>query len=356
MSWLVVADHTGRPRVAKVAPDSARSLAGSMVWEIDFSALGPLPQLIYQARTATASLTLSLIRGDRAHVALRAGDRFCQIATGYDRPAARGSLRLTLRWDSLPGEATLSAENLAQGTLRQQHADAALALSAPELLGLTGRWQNRHRALLWHAAADHLHPVGPGICMAGDTPIPTPRGVVRLSDLHPGDRVVTRDGALAAVLWCGAVEVPALGSYAPVRLKAPPFGSGGDLVVQPGHRVVLSGAEIEYLFGEPEVLVEAGSLIDGETVVPEPTGPLYRYHGLLLDDHHIIAPGGCAMESLCIGALARDPGLALSTPLAGLARAGTLPVQRRTALRDAQRYEVDALAASRRRRGALFAA
>ncbi|MCV2867062.1 Hint domain-containing protein [Defluviimonas sp. WL0002] len=356
MSWLVVADHAqGRTGVQPVS-GTHKAGVGSLVWEFDFASLPAAPQLLYQARSRNSLLTLSLIGGDKVHLMLRAGDRYCQIATGYDRPAARGALRMTLRWDCRAGEATLTAENLAQGTLRQSSAEAVPALSGDEIVALSRHWGHRHPALRWHAASDHLHPIGPGICMAGQTPIPTAHGAVPLSSLRAGDRVATREGGFATVLWCGAVEVPALGSYAPIRLKAPPFGHGGDLVVQPGHRVVLSGADIEYLFGETEILVEAGTLIDGETVLPEPAGPLFTYHGLLLDDHHIIAPGGCAIESLCIGRLARDRDLAMTTALADLVTEGMLPVQRRTALRDAQGYEADALAMTRRATRSLFAA
>ncbi len=356
MGWLVVASHARDRRIAQGRPQHRQVATGSLVWELDFAALRPAPQLIYRARTATAAIDLNILRGDRAHVLLRAGDRFCQVATGFDRTAARGALRLTLRWDCAAGETTLTAENLAQGTLRQQVMEQAPALTAEELCALSRQWDMRNPALVWHAAADHLHPVGPGICMAGATPIATTRGTRPLSSMRAGDHVVTRGGGRAAVLWCGSVEVPALGAYAPVRLKAPPFGTAGDLIVHPGHRLALSGTEVEYLFGEEEVLVEAGALVDGETVLPEETGPLFRYHGLLLDDHHIIAPGGCAMESLCVGALARDRDLALTTPLGALARAGHLPVQRRTALRDAEPYEAAALAMARRAGRSLFAA
>ncbi|MCB2123005.1 MAG: Hint domain-containing protein [Rhodobacteraceae bacterium] len=356
MSWLVVASHRGDRKVAQDRTERREAVAGSLLWEFDLAELRLAPQHLFRARAGDAAVTLSLVTGDRVHVTLRAGDRFCQMSTGFGRPGARGSLRVTLRWDARAGDSTLTAENLAAGTLRQQAVDVAPALTGKELRGLVRCWDHRHPSLVWHAGADHLHPVGPGICMAGDTPIPTARGHLPLSGLRQGDRVITRDGGLSKVLWCGSVEVPALGAYAPVRLKAPPFGHGGDLVVQPSHRLALSGPDVDYMFGEDEVLVEAGALLDGETVVPELAGPLFRYHGLLLDDHHIIAPGGCPMESLCIGGLARDRDLAMTTPLADLARSGRLPVQRRTALRDAEQYEAAALAIARRAGRSLFAA
>jgi len=333
--------------VATAAADGRVALAGSFLWEFDFSALGPASQTLFHACSGRGELALNLIPGDRVHAFVRAGDRSFQLATGFDLAAAQGALRLTLRWDCAAGEATLTAENLARGTIRQVALDAAPALTMAEMTGLAARPGRLHPALAWHAVADHLHPVGPGICMAGDTPIPTARGTLRLAELCPGDRVLTRAGEMLPVRWCGSVEVPALGSFAPVRLKAGAFGRG-DLVVAPGHRLALSGAEVDYLSGEEEVLVEAGALLDGDTVVAAAEGPLFRYHGLLLDRHAIIESDGCALETLCIGGLARDSRLAATTALAELARAGGLPVHRRTALRDAAGYEAAALVLARR--------
>jgi hypothetical protein len=92
----------------------------------------------------------------------------------------------------------------------------------------------------------------------------TPSGSAPAGALRAGDVVLTAAGPapLAAV---GRIELPMLGAFAPVRLRAPFFGRGADLVIAPGQRVVLSGIEPEYLFGEEEVLVEARHLTDGRT-------------------------------------------------------------------------------------------
>lgn len=356
MSWLIVAKHGRDRRVATARADERFALSGSVLWEIDFAALGPAPLVLFHGRAGGSELTLNLMPGDRAHVLMRNGDRICQLATWFDLAAAQGLLRLSLRWDCRRGELTLSAENLARGTIRQVAGEDAPAILASELAEIARVPLRVHPALVWHAVADHAHPVGPGVCMAGDVPLATARGMLRLADLCPGDRVRTRDGALATVRWCGAVEVPALGSFAPVLLKAPAYGRGTDLIVQPGHRLVFSGTEVDYLSGEEEVLIEARALLDGQTALPAPAGPLVRYHGLLCDEHAIIAPAGCAMETLCVGGLARHPDLALTTALADLARSGTLPVHRRTALRDAASYESAALIMARRAARAYRAA
>lgn len=105
------------------------------------------------------------------------------------------------------------------------------------------------------------------ICFTPGTRIATPHGVRAIETLAVGEQVVTRDHGLQPIRWIGARQVPALGCFAPVHLRAGTLtGQDRDLLVSPQHRLLFQGYRAELLFGTTEVLVAAKHLIDGRAV------------------------------------------------------------------------------------------
>ena len=143
------------------------------------------------------------------------------------------------------------------------------------------------------------------ICFAEGTLIETVSGPVPVEALCPGDLIATQDNGYQPLRWIGRSTVPAGGDLAPVLIKAGTFGTKRDLRVSPQHRMLLSGAEAQYLFGGTEVMAAASHLINDHSVRRQPT-ELVTYLHLLLDRHEVIFAEGAATESFFPGPQAFD--------------------------------------------------
>ena len=147
---------------------------------------------------------------------------------------------------------------------------------------------------------------GPGmICFTPGTRLATPAGPRLIEDLRPGDLVDTLDSGPRPVLWIGQRDLSApllraMPELRPVRLCAGALGDDrptGDLLVSPGHRMLIRSQAAQGLFDTPEVLVRAIDLVDGAGVqVERLTGPV-RYIHVLLEAHHLVWAEGMATES-----------------------------------------------------------
>ena len=141
------------------------------------------------------------------------------------------------------------------------------------------------------------------ICFTPGTRIATPRGARPVEGLCIGDMVVTRDHGLQPIRWIGKRTVPAIGRFAPVRIRPGVVtGLDRDLVVSPQHRMLFQGYRAELLFGESEVLVAAVHLIDGHAVTQDEAEAVTYIH-IMFDDHEIIYAEGAATESFHPGEL-----------------------------------------------------
>jgi hypothetical protein len=137
------------------------------------------------------------------------------------------------------------------------------------------------------------------LCFAAGTHIITRRGEVPVERLQPGDMVLTRDSGFQTLRLAAMQRVAAEGNHAPVVFAAGVLGNGRELVVSPQHRVLVAGARPEILFGEPEVLVPALSLVDDDRVTRR-VGGFVAYFHLLFDRHEIIFAEGIPAESLMV--------------------------------------------------------
>jgi hypothetical protein len=172
------------------------------------------------------------------------------------------------------------------------------------------------------ALSDQIEPVGPMPSLAENTPIATPHGYRALATLQRGDLVLAGDGSTVPVLHVVKRDMPTVGSFQPIRLRAPYFGLLQDIDVAPSQRLVLSGSEVEYLFGQQSVLVPARHLLATHTAFqPKIDNPTISYSQLLLPDHAAPLAAGAVLESLFIGRLRRDRNRFAASLLAGLDRA-----------------------------------
>ncbi|ETD84406.1 hypothetical protein U703_04575 [Rhodobacter capsulatus YW1] len=141
-------------------------------------------------------------------------------------------------------------------------------------------------------------------CLTPGTLIETKRGQVPVEKLRPGDRVLTRDNGYQPIRWIGrrrlkAADLAAVPQLQPVRIAAGALGEGlpeTDMLVSPQHRMLISGARAELLFGEAEVLAAALHML-GQPGITRLKRDEVTYLHLMLDAHEIIRANGAWTES-----------------------------------------------------------
>lgn len=141
------------------------------------------------------------------------------------------------------------------------------------------------------------------ICFAKGTLIETPSGPRYIETLTEGDQINTLDHGAQAIRWIGAQKVAGIGVNAPVHIAAGALGNIRPLVVSQNHRMLITGATAELLFGQAEILVAAKYLVDDRSIRIRPCAQVCYYH-FLCDEHQIIFAEGCPTETLYPGAQA----------------------------------------------------
>jgi Ca2+-binding RTX toxin-like protein len=142
-------------------------------------------------------------------------------------------------------------------------------------------------------------------CFTPGTMILTDRGEVAVEDLTPGDMVMTRDIGLQPLRWIGRQQITRARLRAdpdlqPVRISLGALGAEGPkrtMLVSPQHRVLVTGARAELLFGEAEVLVPAKHLIGQAEVTRALPEDGVTYIHILFDRHEIVQSDGIWSES-----------------------------------------------------------
>ncbi|SFI88692.1 Hint domain-containing protein [Jannaschia pohangensis] len=149
-----------------------------------------------------------------------------------------------------------------------------------------------------HAAPSDRKP----ICFTAGTLLDTPEGPTPVEALYPGDKVLTRDNGPQEVIWMGLRRVSgarmfALPALRPVRIRAGAIGNEADLVVSPGHQIMLAGPRARALWSTPEVLVRAGDLIDDTRVTVDHAANDVAYFHVLTARHEVLRANGAWCES-----------------------------------------------------------
>ncbi|MCC6304584.1 MAG: Hint domain-containing protein [Rhodobacteraceae bacterium] len=287
---------------------------GGLVLEVALAGGGPGPAtLLHHARASgwAGGLRLAL-RGDGALLLRHSqGDRESTLVLPGAVGAGAERLRIAYGWDAPAGRARLRAEGLgAAGASPQGGAGAArettgvaplplLAEDAAAIVAAAGGAE-RHPGTLWLGLADALPDPGRPAGIDALTAVLTPGGLRPAGTLRAGEMVLTAAGP-APLTAVTRAEVPMLGALAPVRLRGPFFGLAADLVLAPGQRLALAGAEAEYLFGAEEVLVEARHLADGQRGLRDRRPATIAIVRLGLARPGMILASGLALEAAAPG-------------------------------------------------------
>lgn len=218
-------------------------------------------------------------------------------------------VRISYTWDANLGRARLSLERPEESTVTSVQVNLPRPLHIHDLRNaILGRGdRNLAQDAVFVAVSDSIEPVGPMPTISLGTPIITSMGSKAIGDIKSGDTVKTELSGLVPVLQKITRTVPALGSFAPIRLRAPYFGLCQDVIAAPDQRLLIRGSEVEYLFGQEAVLVPARHLVNGFSARYEPAGSTITYAQLLLPGHETMQAAGTNLESLYIGRIRRKP-------------------------------------------------
>ncbi len=337
MSWLGITDlEQGRSDLSGLLQaqraeggGDALMLRGTLVIEMSIpDNRRPEPLLQFtQGGDWPIDLQLQAVPGGGVSLVLQHSGSLSHAVLNPSGSGRTGQVRLTYAWDSLVGYARLALE-------RADSDRVQIALMPPphpwryqdlKTLVSPGPLRFTSTALTYLAVSDALEPVGPTPGLDPATQVATPQGYRLVETLKRGDLVLSETGSSLPVLHVLHREVPALGIFRPVALRAPFFGLQQSIQVSASQRVVLSGSEVEYLFGRPAVLVPARHLLGTSVATPgQARGMTTRYTQLVLPDHAPLLAAGAVLESLYLGSLRRDATRLKASQLANVDRS-TLP-------------------------------
>lgn len=133
-------------------------------------------------------------------------------------------------------------------------------------------------------------------CFGPGTLIRTAKGQRPAESIKPGDLVWTRDNGDLPVRWVGTTTVSGTGTFAPVVFEPDAIGNVEELVVSPEHRILVTSAMAELLFGQSDVLIAAKHLCDlpGVSIREQ---EMIRYTHLMFDSHQVVLSNGILTES-----------------------------------------------------------
>lgn len=363
MSWIAVTDLNaplfnirgiGVPSDAPGArppmqPDEILP-EGTMMMELRFNIEPDAQETLVayrRRRDWVRELFVTLDGAGRLEMTFRQGRSRSRAKVRFPVPARDSRMRITYAWNAPVRAGLLTVELLDEGRMFQSGAFAPVPLPAEDLRVMVrnGAKTELAPALKYLAFSDAVEPVGFGSGIVAGTRVDTPDGPRLVEKLRLGDLVHTATAGPQPVRWIGKRDVPALGAFRPVRLRAPYFGLATDVAMAPDHRIRLDVAEAEYMFGTDEVLMPARHLVNGKQARRDGKARLVTYYQVLLDTHDCLLHDGVWAESLYVGTIARRPDVARTTVI-GEMPASAIPEHRNFARHRLNAFEARSLAAS----------
>ncbi len=279
------------------------------------------PHVLLDRRSADGSEVFSILHDSAAGLSVlhRRDGHLARHELPGPLPVARATARIGFGWDAGRGDWRLDFDLLADGPRPRGRIEAqgrgALGLGGSMLADLCAGRGQRHDAVLWFGVTGGSLP-GRHAWIGPRSKVRTVRGPVAAEDLLQGEVLVTREG-LVPLLGVSRQMMPARGSFQPVLLRAPWFGQA-DLLVSAEQLVQVAGPEAEYLFGEEEVLVPAGLLVDGQSALAETRRAVVTGITLDLGGAELVDVQGC---TLCT-----EPPVGMPLPLRLLDRYEAVPL------------------------------
>jgi Hint domain-containing protein len=147
------------------------------------------------------------------------------------------------------------------------------------------------------------------VCLTNGSLIDTPKGPCLIEDLCVGDLVKTLNGAQPIrMIYNKPLDLsdftrnPRLRPVCLRKNAIAPGQPNRDLRVSPQHRMLMSGAKMQLLFGEADLLVKAKAIaaFSDQAFVDQSCKAVTYYH-IVFDRHEIIFANGAATESFYPG-------------------------------------------------------
>lgn len=364
MAWLTLTDvqDAGEmkppsaarllPPFQEMQPDDQLLLTGSLYLEAELGRSDDTEHtlfVLHRKADVTSHISVQMCEDGTLVFARRLGAQNRQVSL---KPAAGrpvdGCLRLTVSWDCAARRGLFSVEFSSCGTIHQKEFSDPLPWLHSDIEALNGRSAEVAfgPTLRCLGLSDRQEPVAITPSFAPGTPVLTPQGFAAIESLKPGDIVLTGEALTPMPVRSVCTrEVPARGRFQPVRLHAPYLGLRRDVLVAPEQRLLITGAEVEFLFGREAVLVQAYDLLHTGFAVTAPVGSTFRYHQVVLDQHAMLHVAGAQMESLFIGRLRDTPELLATTVLKSTPR-DVLPSHNKLAFPALRDYEAVTLRAA----------
>ena len=290
MSWLAIWDgrrlthFDARARMADLSH-------GTIRFEMTLRGELQVPAILWQGRTGTAR-DLRIICRPNGTVCVEQGAFLFETDAGF--LFSREPLLLHFSWDRLGKTGQLVLTNGQTGNRIVTHTGSIAPNSLAEIVPET---PGPMVSVAYAGVANHPLPDTslPGI--AGDARVQTPTGPMRVADLQPGMCILSQSGEEQTIRWIGQTDLLARGPSAPIRLRAPYFGLTEDIVVSRNQKLLLSGSEVEYLFGEEQVLARVEDIRRASAAQICLEQPMVTTYHVLLDDHDCLLAGRCALDT-----------------------------------------------------------
>ena len=345
MSWIAISDGRRVSRSPRLPAGITAPLVptGCIVVETRFRASKNQHQVVVDLSRGIGwqrAFQLVLSRSG-LHMMHIQGDNLIEAKVATERPDRDAALRITLSWRAPERIGMLAVENLDTGSFDLTVFEDPHPWPMDDIYALV-HLSNEciiENAVTMLACANSVEPVGLQTGFVAGTLINTALGPKPVEALRPGLMVQTADAGMQPVRFVTSHEVPALGRYAPVRLRAPYFGLEKDLSVAPDHRLLITGTDAEYLFGADSVMVQARHLAQMAAAHQPYRLKTVRYVQVILDSHVCLQVAGRAWgESLYLGEIADHPTRLATSALAPIP-ADQLPRHTRTASPFLKGYE-----------------
>ncbi len=269
---------------------------------------------------AKRAFELRLVPGGGVTMVHAFGPDVRHIALGPKHELQIVTLRITYSWDVSARQARLSIEQPGEISVATKTLNDPLPMLIGDLFELFHPTTPQSNAMVFAALSTDVEPLGPTPSIAPSAPIATAFGWKALGDLHRGDTVLGQEGFSEPILYNIQRDVPAAGSFRPIRLRAPYFGLRSDVVVAPSQQIVISGSHVEYLYGCEAVRVPAAHLVNGTAARLAPSGPVIRYAAALMPNNDRLTISGGLFESLFLGRQRRNAELMRLSQLADVPR------------------------------------
>lgn len=308
-NWLALSD---RATPLDAAAGLSLLTKATLVFEFELPLEGSTILLDFKTND-TWPRALSVFVDDTAGVVIlhRQGDRLLRhVLPGPLALPGSGVGRISFGWDG-PGKTwTLALEHpntapemvagtgvAGAGAARNTRGRDPMPMLMQDLLHICDGSGDtiRHKSMLWFGAmnGDSLPTRAPWIGLK--TPVDTIDGPVPAGHLRAGDLLLTDDGDYATLLSVQHMDLPSRGSFSPVMLRAPYFGAETDILVSSDQLIALSGAEVEYLFGDETVLTMAGNVTDGRAALMDYRRAVSSCVSLDIGTPRLICAQGCRL-------------------------------------------------------------